>query len=172
MPIKPPSPYGRFPLRAAIGLILMVGAPAIYLVASLSARDWKIALAVTLSLLASAALLLAWLKGFLWLRGRLSDRSAARVVAHGPSSSADSFLGMEPASPGFDANGFLASVRARNPDSTRCNDDRPAQIAQERIRKLEDLRDHPSTPAPEKDAADRSIKRIRKRRPLPNWRKP
>ena len=46
------------------------------------------------------------------------------------------------------------------------------QINQERIRKLEDLRDHPGTPEPEKRAADRSIKRMRKRRPLPDRRKP
>lgn len=178
MPNKPPSPYGRFPVRAVIGLILMVGAPAIYLIAGLSGRDWKVALAVTLSLLASAALLLAWLNAVQWLRSRFFGRGTDRAATHGPSFAASSFRhsgpvpGAEPAdAPDFDANRFLASARARNPESTRSNDDRSAQLAQERIRKLEDMRDHPSTPAPEKDAANRSIKLIRKRRPLPNWRK-
>ena len=182
MPNKPQSPYGRFPLRAAIGLALMAGAPAIYIIAQLSSRDWRIALAVTLSLLASAAILYAAVKGWQWIRVRLSARTGKPRAAPShtsvsrPAITHDKPQALpgrrpQPRSPGFDAEQFMASVRARHPASPE-DDDRPAQINQERIRKLEDLRDHPATPEPEKRAADRSIKRMRKRRPLPDRRKP
>ncbi|MBV1711593.1 MAG: hypothetical protein KUA37_06250 [Desulfomicrobium sp.] len=168
MPNAPRKPYGRFPLKAAIGLALMAGAPAIYIVAQLSAGDWRIALAVTLSLLLCGLSGLLLVKAWQWWRqggqsrgptGTISMPRAARSAPAEPSAKRI-VSGSAPA--GFDAASFLASAQSKNPEPDKA----PARrlLEDNRLRKLEDLRDHPTTSAPERDAAETSIKRIKRQR--------
>ncbi|MCB1418275.1 MAG: hypothetical protein KDJ74_04445 [Notoacmeibacter sp.] len=172
MPNAPKNPYGRFPLKAAIGLVLMAGAPAIYMLAQLSEEDWRIALAVTLPVLffglvgfLSFRAWQAWRQRGLFAaapQAKTSTISAPRATRPGPAEPSAKRVASKRTPAGFDADSFLASARSKNPEADEASA-RPL-LEDNRLRKLEDLRDHPATSGPEREAAETSIKRIKRQR--------
>jgi hypothetical protein len=163
MPNRPDDPYGRFPPGAAIGLFLMFSGAVTLLFLSGTWQDWRQAIfgALVLSGLIGLALLARRLK---WPVLPFRRNAAAPLAAvHDP----------PPLAP-FDPAGFIdAARRQQGQPPPRRIEAKPApdsaaerQQAKEEgtIRRLQDLRDHPATPEPERKTAEAKLKKARAKR--------
>lgn len=162
MPNRPEDPYGRFPPGAAIGLLFMIAGGAALLFLSATWQDWRQAIlgALILGGMIGATLLLR--------RVRLPPfRFRRRPVSVMPPP-ADDPIPLR----GFDPAGFIQAARhgrtATPPriESKPGRDSAAEQQAKEEgtIRRLQDLRDHPATPEPERQAAEAKLKKARAKR--------
>jgi len=173
MPNQPPDPHGRFPATAAIGLAIM--ACGLYALALLTVvpEDWRAAgaaLPFALAALYGAFLMLRSLARGL-RRGPRVDGGAG--ATHAPRRGAD------PAR-AFDPKQFIAEQQAREMQGLaqpsggaalpshagEANVRKPPRrlATPERIKKLQDLRNHPATPEAEAKAADEQLKKLRPKR--------
>ncbi|MDP4026629.1 hypothetical protein Q8W71_28885 [Methylobacterium sp. NEAU 140] len=167
MPNRPDDPYDRFPLKAAIGLTLMIVGGVALLFLSSTWQDWRQAALGALILFALIGLTLAF--------RRLKpvpapDRRTTGIPLPEPAAASDPRA--------FDPVGFIEAAKRRQPASqpqqieegrqreARGGQGPPARTAgsAETIRRLQDLRDHPATPEPERQAADEKVKKLRSKR--------
>lgn len=163
MPNRPDDPYGRFPPAAALGLFLMFAGTVTLLFLSATWQDWRQAML--------GALILLGLIGMAFLIRRLKwpalpfRRKAAAVPAA---------ASQDPPLAAFDPAGFIDAARRQQGQSpSRRIEAKPGrdsaterQQAKEEgtIRRLQDLRDHPATPEPERQAAEAKLKKARAKR--------
>ncbi|WP_342154657.1 hypothetical protein [Methylorubrum sp. SB2] len=163
MPNRPEDPYGRFPPGAAIGLFLMFAGAVTLLFLSATWADWRQAILGGLILFAliGIALLVRRLK---WPALSFGRKAATPVSA--PQD--------PPPRVTFDPADFIDAAR-RQQDHTlprrieaKPGRDSAAERQQAReegtIRRLQDLRDHPATPEPERQAAEAKLKKARSKR--------
>ena len=162
MPNRLKDPYGRFPPGAAIGLFLMFAGAVTLLFLSGTWQDWRQAIlgALVLFALIGMALLVRRLK---WPALPSRRKAAAPVAA-----------AQDPQPATFDPAGFVEAARRQQgqPPPRRIEAKPGRDSAAERqqakeegtIRRLQDLRDHPSTPEPERQAAEAKLKKARTKR--------
>lgn len=164
MPNRPDDPYGRFPPAAALGLFLMFAGAVTLLFLSGTWQDWRQAIL--------GAFMLFGLIGMAFLLRRLRlPRLAFRRKGRTPPVPTI----QDPAPlQGFDPAGFVEAARRQQGQSPpRWIEAKPGhdgaadrQQAKEEatIRRLQDLRDHPATPEPERQAAEAKLKKARSKR--------